>query len=78
MALEKTKLDKTRDYGLIYGDPRFSYEQDGIHYGPDEQAVEQWSTLDKIAQERALALRRKKREDELTRLRASQQRLVKE
>ena len=27
-------LDKTRNYGLVYGDPKVRYEQDGILFDP--------------------------------------------
>jgi hypothetical protein len=69
MALEKARLDRSRDYGLVYGEPKYHYEQDGVYFGPDGEPVEQWSSLDKIQQERALAEKRKAKEDALARRR---------
>lgn len=57
------KLDLTKPHGTVYGEPRFAYEQDGIYYGPDGSVIEKWSTPEKIAGERALALKRKQREE---------------
>lgn len=60
------KLDRDRPYGTIYGrdvdKDIMAYEQDGIHFGPDGQMVEKWSSPEKIEGERKLALKRKAKE----------------
>lgn len=60
------KFDHTRPYGTIYGrdidKAILAYEQDGVHYSPDGQVVEKWSSPEKIEGERKLALKRKARE----------------
>ena len=59
------KLDRTKPYGLIYGQPGLAYEQDGIHYDPEGKVVEKWSSPERIAQERVQAQKRKAREEAL-------------
>lgn len=56
------KLDRERPFGRIYGQPGLEYEQDGIHFGPNGEVIEKWSTPEKIDGERKLALKRKARE----------------
>lgn len=61
--MEKS-FDSTRDYGTIYGDTEKhrAYEQDGTFYSADFRVIEDWSSLEKIAQEKKQAQTRKARE----------------
>ena len=59
--MEKT-FDRTRDYGTVYGEAKYAYEQDGVLYSPDLKPVESWSSPEKIEQERRQAQTRKARE----------------
>lgn len=61
--MDKT-FDRTRDYGTIYGDTEKhrAYEQDGSFYTADYRLVEDWSSPEKIEQERKQAQTRKARE----------------
>jgi hypothetical protein len=84
MALQfnpnETKLDKSRPYGVIVGDPRIQFEQDGVHFGPDEKPVERWTTLDMLANERRIRETQIAKERRLAIQRAARERdrLIKE
>lgn len=69
MALEKSRLDKNRPYGIVYGTPGIAFEQDGVHYSGNEQPVEQWTTAENLDNERAIAQKRLAREAQLARAR---------
>lgn len=59
--MEKS-FDRTREFGTVYGDSKYAYEQDGVLYSADFSPVELWSTAEKIALERKQAQTRKARE----------------
>lgn len=69
MTLEKSRLDKNRSYGIVYGTPGIAFEQDGVHYSGSEQPVEQWTTPDALNGERVLAQKRQAQEAQLARAR---------
>lgn len=66
------KLDRTRDFGTIYGDPGLAFEQDGVHFKGDGSVGETWSTPEKIQQERQQAEKRLAREAQLGKRREAQ------
>ena len=59
------KLDYEQPYGIIYGHPGLGFEQNGVHFGPNGELIERWSTLEKISGERVQALKRKAKEQAL-------------
>lgn len=73
--MDKKEFDRTRDFGTIYGEPGLGYEQDGVLYAPDYKAVEEWSTPEKIAQEKRQAQTRKAREAALAAKREAREKL---
>ena len=80
--MEKTELDRSRPFGTIYGlakveDSPLVYEQDGVHFGPDGNPLEKWSTPEKIAAEGRLALKRKAKEAALAAKREERERIRK-
>lgn len=70
--MEKVELDLTRPFGVIYGDPKYAYEQDGLHFKPDGTA-DRWCTPEQIAKEAALALKRKQKELKVAQIREAAQ-----
>ena len=64
---EHVELDRKRPFGIVYGEPRFAFEQDGVHFSADGSTTERWSTREKIANERAQAENRRMKEQELAR-----------
>jgi len=68
------KLDRTRPYGTIYGNPGWGFEQDGVHYSPDGKMIEKWSTPEAIQAEAALAAKRKALEARLALAREAKER----
>ena len=70
--MEKQELDRERPFGVIYGDPKFVYEQDGLHFKPDGSA-ERWCTSDQIAKEAISAQKRRQKEAKAAEIRAASQ-----
>lgn len=70
---EKQTFDRTSDYGIVYGDTRIGFEQDGVHFSHDGKFVEAWSTAEAIANEAVQAKRRKAKEDYAAKIRQSRE-----
>jgi hypothetical protein len=74
MVETKRKLDKSRPFGIVVGDPARAFEQDGVHYNAEGVVVDQWTTPEALQNERALAEQRKHREQQAARVREEAQR----
>lgn len=52
MNTEQKKLDKTRPFGMVMGDPKRFFEQDGVHFDAEGRAMETWATPEALQNER--------------------------
>jgi hypothetical protein len=69
-TLTLKKLDTERSFGIVYGSDKISHEQDGVHFGPTGETVEQWTTPEKLANEQAIREKQRIKEVQLARQRA--------
>jgi hypothetical protein len=66
----KKKLETDRPYGIVYGSDKLSREQDGVHFGPTDEPVEQWATSQQLANEAIVREKQRIKEQQLARQRA--------
>jgi len=64
------RLDTERPYGTVYGDACISHEQDGVHYQPNGEPLEEWTTAEKLANEAVIREKQRIKEAQLARQRA--------
>lgn len=70
----KPRLDFTRPYGIVVGDPKLAFEQDGLHFGFDHKPIERWSTPENLANEKLVRQRQQQKEAKIAMRRAVNER----
>ena len=66
---ETRTLDKSRDYGVVIGDPKIGFDQDGAFFAHDESFVSIWASREQLANERVQREQRLAKERALARQR---------
>jgi hypothetical protein len=74
MSEKPMTLDKTRPFGTVVGDGKLFFEQDGVHFGPDEKSVERWTTPEALRNEVQIREFQKAKEARLAIRRAASER----
>jgi hypothetical protein len=64
------KLDTDRPYGIVYGHSDISHEQDGVHFKPNGQPLEQWASPEDLAAASLVREKQKRKEDQAAKARA--------
>lgn len=73
-AIKDTRtLDRTRDYGVVIGDPKIGFDQDGAFFAHDGSFLQIWATPHQLAGEKVQRQMRLEREKESARQRAIMQ-----
>jgi len=63
--MEQQKLDKERPFGIVIGDPKVGFEQDGLHFSHEEKFVTRWASAEQLQNERVIREKQAAKEHKL-------------